>query len=262
MYTYSNGASISIIQTRSASSSKVINMPVSNSEPEKLMDFDSIHGTSLTDPAKPLVLYWNRRKTIAGLKKRSKRIISILVLLIALIYITSYALIYPDDLLLSVFFGSTCSVGCLIFLSSILSALSHDINTSTEPLLELTSNGLRVSCPRYYFDSIPWQLIKHVEVEPNCGKPLLSIIPEDEDGILEFARKDSTKIGNHLLLPQYKTVQRCKSRWGKFVLAKYFFSKSRILIPEEWLPLSASEVKDLIDVRLNHDILKRLSLDS
>lgn len=150
-------------------------------------DFDSIHGTSISDPSKPLVLYWNKKRAVDGLKKRTLRL--------SVIYFTAYAymaisssfflsLVEPDlfneisryNLALII-----CILGVLLacsFLISFLKAVRY-IHRAIEPVIVLNAEGISVNVPGRSYSVIPWQYVKAVTTVNNfswmCVRILVDI---------------------------------------------------------------------------------------
>lgn len=221
------------------------------------IDFDSEHGTSLTDPCKPLLIYWNRNCSSKLANRGDWLFLFIPVIIILGVFVTPFLLVD--------FLVSETSAKSLILPLSMLTmlimiialvqffiakaAINFDVSKSMKPIIEIRPQGISIHCPGRNFDSIPWHAIEKVEAKTLYGWRMLRIIPKDPEYLLQFESEDNFISSNRY--PSHLTLAlKCKKQKGIF-----HFLHSReisIDIPEEWLNQSTEDLIEFINVRITY----------
>lgn len=220
-------------------------------EPDQEPDFDTIHGTSLTDPSKPLVLYWNRRSALERLKRFDEWDLHILKFDAAMLAV----LIAMPHLL--IWFTGMQSVANFIVIPAYLIAIYFlavmiwaDIYTRrkflkefaaiTAPVMDIRPDGLSISCPSRHYGPIPWDQIKEVKPYSFSSWRFVRIVLRSRAALEKYELEDDSASGRSLALMKKRLVY-------KLITARL---EPAIDVPEHWLPLSVEEVIECLRPRL------------
>lgn len=220
-------------------------------EPDQEPDFDTIHGTSLTDPSKPLVLYWNRRSALERLKRFDEWDLHILkfdaAMLAALItlphlfvWITGMQSV-ANFIVIPCYLTAVCSLALMIWagITSRKKAFK-EFAAITAPVMDIRPDGLSISCPTTHYESIPWDQIKEVKLYCFNGWRYVRIVLKSLAALEKYELEDNS--------PRGKRIARAKrSKFYKSYIAKH---GPAIDVPEQWLPLSVEEVIECLRPRL------------
>lgn len=219
-------------------------------EPDQEPDFDTIHGTSLTDPSKPLLLYWNRRSALESLKRFDKWDLHILkfdaAMLAALItlphlFVWITGMHSVANFIVIPCLTAVCSLALMIWtgITSRKKALK-EFAAITAPVMDIRPDGLSISCPTTYYESIPWNQIKEVKPYSFYGCRYVRIVLKSLAALEKYEVEDNS--------PRGKRIARAKkSNSYKSYIAKH---GPTIDVPEHWLPLSVEEVIECLRPRL------------
>lgn len=226
---------------------------------EKQLDFDVVAGLSLTDPSKPLRLYWNRERAL----EQNKRIRLLAPFLpLALLIVLCSITFYFASIVSSEFAAFLSKMHTLLFLISIPviivtaiivdSAMRKEIHQSVLPILEMDSEGLSIRCPQRNFDKIPWSYIREVKTFSWLNWRSIRIVPHDRNSLRQFAVEDKSMltalIKGLFKLAEILTFGRMKNKMDSII-----FTPEYIDVADAWLALDADQVVEAINLRLYHN---------
>ena len=224
-------------------------------ENEKRLDFDVVAGLSLTDPSKPLRLYWNRKRALEE-NKRTRLWAPLLP--IALITVLFSIYFFIASIISSELAALLKRMYFLLFLFlipfSIIVAIAVDfalrkeIHQSVLPILEMDSDGVSVRCPQRNFDKIPWSYIREVKTIHWLNWRSVRIVPYDRNSLRQFAIEDKSRLKGLLKLAELLSLGLMKDRMDSII-----FTPPYIDVADAWLPLDADEVVEAINLRLYHN---------
>ena len=232
-------------------------------ESELEMDFDTIHGTSLTDPSKPLVLYWNRQAAVEQQKTHNRFLVRValpFLLSIWIVLIILANLFAPPARSVDVVYPIVMAIfpPLLIIFGTISSSRKRmdDFTKTLTPVLALSAEGLSVRCPGRNFGVVPWSAVKDVKTD-SCRlflgdheERFVRIVFSGYSAVKEYKLEDTSYAG------QYYTSREEHEKWrNERCLIKRPPPKDEdycVDIPESWLPLSAEDVVEAVRLRLVH----------
>ena len=220
-------------------------------EPDQEPDFDTIHGTSLTDPSKPLVLYWNRRSALERLKRFDKWDLHILIfdaatlsVLIAmphlLVWITGMHSV-ANFIVIPCYLTAVCNLALMIWagITSRKNALK-EFAAITAPVMDIRPDGLSISCPTRHYGPIPWDQIKEVKPYSFSSWRYVRIVLKSKAALEKYELEDDSASGRSL-------AHLKKGLAYRLITARL---EPAIDVPEHWLPLSVEEVIECLRPRL------------
>ncbi len=214
---------------------------------EKLLDFEVEAGLSLTDPCKPLRLYWNREKALRQIKRTRLWELFLLVALIVLFSI----IVSISSLISSEYAALLARMYFLVFVIVISVSLKvefdlrREIQQSVMPVLEIDSDGVSVHCPQRNFDKIPWSYIREVKTFSWLTWRSVRIVPHDRNSLRQFAVEDRSRLTMLTKLVDKLIIH--PKRMESIILTPPYID-----VPDAWLPLDADEVVEAINLRLYH----------
>ena len=110
----------------------------------------------------------------------------------------------------------------------------------TAPVMDIRPDGLSISGPFTYYESIPWNQIKEVKPYSFYGCRYVRIVLKSLAALEKYEVEDNS--------PSGKRIARAKkSNSYKKYIAKH---GPTIDVPEHWLPLSVEEVIECLRPRL------------
>ena len=216
-------------------------------ENEDRLDIETLTGLSLTDPRKPLKLYWNRERSMKTASESNLWLLILVMLPSCFLFLLYNALILIfGDIAIhfqSMFtFAAIVLTAVTIFFCIYFGITStKDINRSIKPVIEVDSDGISIHCSGRNFEKIPWECIKEVITQKTLGWRSIIFIPNDGFSFFQFSSEDK--------------IEKVRTFLKKEIFANYYSllpSYSYIDIPERFLPLDAEEITDLINIRLRH----------
>ena len=227
------------------------------------MDFDTIHGTSLTDPSKPLILYWNRQAAVEHQNAHNRFVVRVALPFLLSIWIVLIVLanvLAPPARSIDVVYPVFMAIfpPLLIIFSAISSSRKRmdDFTKTLTPVLELSAEGLSVRCPGRNFGVVPWSAVKDVKTDSSRlflgdhEERFVRIVFSSYSAIKKYKLKDDSYMGQYHLAPEDYEKWRNERCLIKRLPPKdedYFVD-----IPESWLPLSAEDVVEAVRLRLVH----------
>ncbi len=224
-------------------------------ENEKQLDFDVVAGLSLTDPGKPLRLYWNRER---ALKENKRTRLWAPFLPFALLFVLCSVYFFIASIVSSELAALLARMYPLLFLFvisvSIIAAVTVDfalrkeIHQSVLPIIEMDSEGLSVRCPQRNFEKIPWSYIREVKTFCWLNWRSVRIVPYDRNSLRQFAVEDKSRLTGLLKLSEILAMGMMKEKMDSII-----FTPPYIDVADAWLPLDAEEVVEAINLRLYHN---------
>lgn len=228
-------------------------------ESEKLLDFDVVAGLSLTDPSKPLRLYWNRER---ALKENKRARLWALFLPFALLVTLCSISFFFASIVSREFAALLSKMQLLLFLIAIPVvtiaaitvdfALRKEIHQSVLPIIEMDSEGLSIRCPQRNFEKIPWNYIREVKTFSWLNWRSIRIVPHDGNSLRQFAVEDKSRLTallkGLLKLSEILTFGKMRTKMDSII-----FTPEYIDVADAWLALDADEVVEAINLRLYHN---------
>jgi hypothetical protein len=110
----------------------------------------------------------------------------------------------------------------------------------TAPVMDIRPDGLSISCPTTYYESIPWNQIKEVKPYSFSSWRFVRIVLRSRAALEKYELEDDSASGRSLALMKKRLVY-------KLISARL---EPAIDVPEHWLPLSVEEVIECLRPRL------------
>lgn len=201
------------------------------------LDFDLIHGTSVDDPTKPLVLYANRNRFWACYKPATFR-----VALLSTVFFA--ALCFYSDVSQGATFANLCATviaSTMLFVQYYLTLLipiaivARDIPKKSR--MHISDQGLMLD--GLGLKTIPWSQIREVRAYRVLGLGYLAVVPFSDETIRLCANKYTYPVFmfNHI-----------SAKWA----ASFGIFMPVISFADGLLPMAADDIVELINLRLAH----------
>lgn len=227
------------------------------------MDFDTIHGTSLTDPSKPLVLYWNRQAAVEHYQKHNRFVLFTLMVFVPAVWFLMLSFIHffihpfsSTDVFVFAMLSLVIPLMAIPACFSTSRNIVDDLSKTMTPVIELSSEGLSVRCPGRNFGVVPWSFVNDAQIHclklfPGAKEErFVRIVFSSYSAVKEYKLEDDSYMGQYHLAPEDYEKWRIERSLIKLPPPKN--EDYCVDIPESWLPLSAEDVVEAVRLRLVH----------
>lgn len=218
--------------------------------PQRELEFDLVHGSSLEDVTQPLILFWNRKGAVQGLNRQTKWMWFIHLPILAIPIIPALFSKHVAIQSLGLGFVFFSAIFCILIAWWSSTLARRDFTESLDPILEIRKEGLTIRCPTRNFENIPWDEIEEIRAFNFFGRRFIGIVPKDLEKTLSHARNDQSRLGRTLALTMLspKNSARLNSAVHSAFKGLGVFSPP-IQIPAHWLPLPADELVEILNAR-------------